>query len=170
MNNGNSSSGSNHNNNNGSATAPSSLSSICDFLGGSDKKEKVEKQTPPSAATVQGTKGSANVKKASDEVKPIQAKMGTGALEEVYRPSKAKKSVHGEDMKENKPISTNPGASEDFPSLGGPTRGKLGANFVKAEDKLFKPKAVPSQWSQDKEIKTNETSLGSKAVPSQWSQ
>jgi len=162
MNNGNSSSGSNHNNNNGSATAPSSLSSICDFLGGSDKKEKVEKKAPPSATIVQGTKGSANVKKASDEVKPIQAKVGTGTLEEVFRPSKAKKTLHGEDMKENKPISASPGGSEDFPSLGGPTRGKLGANFVKAEDKFFKPKAVPSQWSQDKEIKTNETNLGSK--------
>merc|ERR1719447_630643 len=124
MNNGNSGSSSNHNNNNESVTAPSSLSSICDFLGGSDKKEKVEKQASPSATIVQGTKGSANVKKASDEVKPIQAKMGAGTLEEVFRPSKAKKSIHGEDMKENKPISTSPGASEDFPSLGGPTRGK----------------------------------------------
>jgi len=55
-------------------------------------------------------------------------------------------------MKENKPLPTHPG--EDFPSLGGPTRGALGANFVKAEEKLFKQKTVPSQWSQSNDLAT----------------
>merc|ERR1719370_2144805 len=164
MNNGNSSNGGNHNNNGGvkasQTMAPASLSSICDFLGGSDKKEEKALQNPKSAEEVQGTKENVNDKKAKDEVKPIHGKGKSvpGSAEEVFRPSKVKKLVQqGEDMKENKPLPTDPDIGEDFPSLGGPTRGALSANFVKAEDKLFKQKAVPSQWSQNNDLATKKT-------------
>ena len=167
MDNGNSSNGGNRNNNGSAKTsqtmAPASLSSICDFLGGSDKKE--EKQTwqtvqnPKSAKEVQGTKEPVNDKKAKDEVKPIHGKGKAipGCAEELFRPSKVKKVVQGEDMKENKPLPTDPDISEDFPSLGGSTRGALSANFVKVEDKLFKQKTVPSQWSQNNDLTTKKT-------------
>jgi len=171
MNNGNSSNGSNHNNNGGVKTsqtmAPASLSSICDFLGGSDKKE--EKQTRqavqnPTAKDVQGTKDNVKAKKEKEEVKPIhgKGKAMPGSAEEVFRPSKVKKLVQGEDMKENKPLPTDPTMVEDFPSLGGPTRGALSANFVKAEDKLFKQKTVPSQWSQNNDSTSKKTDSESK--------
>ena len=164
MNNGNSCTGGNHNNNGGVKTSqtmtPASLSSICDFLGGSDKKEEKTLQNPKSSKEIQGMKENGNDKKAKDEVKPIHGKGKAlpGSAEEVFRPSKVKKSVQqGEDMKENKPLPTDPDIGEDFPSLGGPTRGALSANFVKAEDKLFKQKAVPSQWSQNNDLATKKT-------------
>jgi len=140
--------------------APASLSSICDFLGGSDKKEEKQTwQTVENPKSIQEVKGNVKDKKAKDEVKPIHGKGKAipGCAEEVFRPSKVKKLVQGEDMKENKPLPTDSGISEDFPSLGGPTRGALSANFVKVEDKLFKQKAVASQWSQNNDLTSKKT-------------
>ena len=178
MTNGNSDNVGSRNNNGGAsktqAKAPASLSSICDFLGGRDKKEKEEKSTsqavqkPEPAKEAQGAKENINTQKTKDEVKPLHGKgKAVPGSTEVFRPSKVKKLVQGEDMKENKPLPTHPG--EDFPSLGGPTRGALGANFVKAEEKLCKQKTVPSQWSQSNDLATkkpeNDTTEASNSTP-----
>jgi len=129
-----------------------SLSSICDFLGGADKK--VEKKVPDKKPSEKPKVKQKVVEE--PKVKPIVSK----ALpeEQVYRPSKEKKK-DTQEKKPNKPIKSS--ASEDFPTLGGSGK-KLGANFVKAEEKLIKKPEVQSQWTKNTLInsviaKENET-------------
>eukprot|EP00092_Neocalanus_flemingeri_P038472 GFUD01041883.1.p1 GENE.GFUD01041883.1~~GFUD01041883.1.p1 ORF type:complete len:950 (+),score=279.37 GFUD01041883.1:209-3058(+) len=125
-----------------------SLSSICDFLGGTDKK--VEKKVPETKAV---DKPKVKVKVVEEpKVKPIVSKVVSE--EQVYRPSKEKKKENQEN-KTNK-VNKNVAASEDFPTLGGAGK-KLGANFVRADDKLIKKPEVQSQWNKNSHAKENET-------------
>ena len=132
------------------APAPG-LSSICDFLGGSDRKtedwETVGKERREEVRQVK--KEPVKKQETQSDIRPIvgHSKHVINA-EDVFRPSKAKK-TSPEDVKENKkPLKQgNVDDGDDFPNLGG-TKKSLGAHFVKAEDKIFKPKVAPSQWSQ----------------------
>ena len=133
------------------APAPG-LSSICDFLGGSDRKtedwETVGKERKEEVGQVK--KETVKKTETKSDIRPIvgHSKHIINA-EEVFRPSKAKKTSPEEDIKENKkPLKQGTvDDGDDFPNLGG-TKKSLGAHFVKAEDKIFKPKVAPSQWSQ----------------------
>jgi len=153
-----------------SKTGSSSLSSICDFLGGNDKKveEKKVAQKPKEEKTDWETADSQGIKEKTAEtrndIKPIVSKVkAPAAVEEVYRPSKVKKNHSNEEARDMRPTSRGTAnsanaanaANDDFPSLDGSSK-KLGANFVKAEDKIFKPKVTPSQWDQN-EIKIRMT-------------
>ena len=121
------------------------LSSICDFLGGGERREEVREVQEVREEEWREVR---KVKEEGGAVKPLTGKVKTLVpTEQVFRPSKVKKGgsegvkEEGEEVKENRPT------GEEFPTLGGAARG-LGANFVRAEDKVFKPKVAPSQWTQ----------------------
>ena len=136
-----------------------SLSSICDFLGGTDKK--VEKKVPEKKPV---EKPKVKPKVEEPKVKPIVSKIVPE--EHVYRPSKEKKKENQESksIKSNK----NSASSEDFPTLGGAGK-KLGANFVRADDKLIKKPEVQSQWAKNnpKNSKENEIPDSWETIPDQ---
>ena len=120
-----------NNKNNKSSKAPpsSSLSSIANLLGtGEERKES------------NGT-SSGKVPPRVDDITPLTSKLVI--TEPVSRPSKQKPSKPAPAPAPAKPVTSD---GEDFPTLGGPTK-KLGANFVRAEDKLIKPPSVQSQWA-----------------------
>jgi len=126
------------------ASEKPSLSGICDFLGGSDKKSNKPLPSEPTMSTNDKKQNKQNNKKTADDrkVKPVESKL---KVDEVYRPSRQSKvqpSFSHEERVEVKVIEDG----EDFPSLGGKTRG-LGANFIKAEDKLIKKEESVSKWS-----------------------
>jgi len=153
-----------NNNNNASqsrnniGTEKSSLSSICDFLGGSDKKQESKPQGSSDKNKVIKTK----VEKPEEKmVKPIVSK--TVPEEHVYRPSKEKRKE--QDTKTNNQNNSTSAVTEDFPSLGGAGK-KLGANFVRVEDKLIKQSEVQSQWSKNNSISAK--SFKENEVPDNW--
>jgi len=131
----------------------SSLSSICDFLGGTDKK--VEKKEPK-VTPVEKPKPQPKVEE--PKIKPLVSKVVPE--DQVYRPSKEKK----KELKDNKPSKSNKSTIEkdEFPSLGGAGK-KLGANFVKADEKLIKKPEIQSQWG-----KNNSRSSEENEIPDNW--
>ena len=130
-----------------STPAPASLSSICDFLGGNDKEKEKKQEEKEHWETVETVAKKTKPPEAKSDIKPIvgRSKLASDSGE-VFRPSKMRKNPLQEEVKDNKP-SQKVDQSKDFPSLSGANK-SLGANFVKAEDKIFKPKVAPSQWSQ----------------------
>jgi len=136
-----------------------SLSSICDFLGGADKK--VEKKVVETKL-VEKTKLTKPQPKVEElKVKPMVSKIVPE--EQVYRPSKEKKMDH----KDNQPTKSNKNATtkEDFPSLGGAGK-RLGANFVKADDKLIKKPDIRSQWAKNNPVISKNSKENE--VPDDW--
>merc|ERR1712106_818387 len=133
-----------------------SLSSICDFLGGTDKKpeKKVPEKKPVEKPKVQP-------KVEEPKVKPIVSKIVPE--DQVYRPSKEKK----KETQENKSTKSNKKSAnnEDFPTLGGSGK-KLGANFVRADDKLIKKPEVQSQWAKNNPI--NSKNSKENEIPDDW--
>merc|ERR1712123_534834 len=133
-----------------------SLSSICDFLGGTDKKpeKKVPEKKPVEKPKVQP-------KVEEPKVKPIVSKIVPE--DQVYRPSKEKK----KETQENKSTKSNKKSAnnEDFPTLGGSGK-KLGANFVRADDKLIKKPEVQSQWVKNNPI--NSKNSKENEIPDDW--
>jgi hypothetical protein len=136
-----------------------SLSSICDFLGGADKK--VEKKMVDTKLVEKPKPTKPQPKVEEPKVKPMVSKVVPE--EQVYRPSKEKKRDH----QDNQPIKNNKNATakEDFPSLGGAGK-KLGANFVKADDKLIKKPEIQSQWARNNPV--NSKNSKENEVPDDW--
>merc|ERR1711915_551834 len=103
-----------NNNNNASqprnniGTEKSSLSSICDFLGGSDKKQESKPQSSSDKNKVKTKVEKPEEKK----VKPIVSK--NVPEEHVYRPSKEKRKE--QDTKITNQNNSTPAVTEDFPS------------------------------------------------------
>jgi len=94
------------------------------------------------------------------KVKPIVGKVVQE--EQVYRPSKEKRKENYEvKASKNKKMVDS---AEDFPTLGGASK-KLGANFVKSEEKLIKKPEVQSQWSKNTLISTN---AKENEIPDNW--
>jgi len=111
---------------------PSSLSSIADMLG-----------PPPSVAKPNcdnKQKGAAAAAAVTNDIKPVPSKLTL--VDHIDRPSKQKPLPAKQEVKKVVHASSD---AEEFPSLGGATR-RLGANFVKAEDKLIRPAKVESKW------------------------
>jgi len=140
-----------------------SLSSICDFLGGNEKKRNndqvpTKKDDNTKLKPCEESKTKTKVKEDHSAVKPICSKIVVE--DEVYRPSKEKKKVNNETKRNKSNISGN---SEDFPSLGS-TKKTLGANFIKADDKLIKKPSINTQWTQNNPIVSKENDV----IPDNW--
>jgi len=131
------------------------LSSICDFLGGTDKK--VEKKVAEKKL-VEKSKVKQKIPE-EPKVKPIVSKVVHE--EQVYRPSK-EKIKESQEIKSNKSPAKKLVSSDDFPTLGGSGK-KLGANFVRADDKLIKKPEVQSQWNKNNPVSPKETE-----APEHW--
>ena len=71
------------------------------------------------------------------------------------------------EQKENKSIKSNKSTSniDEFPTLGGSGK-KLGANFVKADDKLIKKPETQSQWGKKNTTITKKSDENE--VPDNW--